>query len=283
MLCKPLVFIIVACAILGAVASNDDPTVSMPGVIDLTPKNAEKTIAKKDYLVEFYAPWCGWCKRLVPVWTELGALIGADHESVGIAKYDATQPNSDDIKTTYGVRGFPTILMIKRDGTVIRYAEDRTAETLFRWVKQITGATFKDNTPAAEDSAPATADAAAPAASSTTPGEVAVLTPDNFDKIVSDASKTVFVKFYAPWCGHCVRMADAWKELAKNLATVPDVVIAELDAAAHSQQAQTYGVRGFPSVKLFTKENKSGDITFKGARDVASFRTFLKENGIALP
>ena len=168
MVCKPLILgFFVACAIIGAVANKDDPTVKMPGVIDITYLNAEMVLAKKDYLVEFYAPWCGSCKRLVPVWTELGALIGADHESVGIAKYDATQPNSDDIKTTYGVRGIPAILMIKRDGTVIHYAEERTAQTLSRWVKLITGATFKDNAPFSPADALAGGDVTAAA---TTPG-----------------------------------------------------------------------------------------------------------------
>eukprot|EP00760_Papus_ankaliazontas_P025307 PhM_4_TR2629/c0_g1_i1/m.64306/K09584/PDIA6, TXNDC7; protein disulfide-isomerase A6 len=110
-------------------------------------------------------------------------------------------------------------------------------------------------------------------------GEVVILTPDNFDAIVKDSNKHVFVKFFAPWCGHCVRMADAWKELAANVKDNSDVVIAELDAAAHSSTASAYGVRGFPTLKLFTKADKSGDVSYRGARDTSSFTAFLKENG----
>jgi protein disulfide-isomerase-like protein len=104
--------------------------------------------------------------------------------------------------------------------------------------------------------------------------EVVKLTADNFDSIVLDPSKDVFVKFFAPWCGHCVRMAGAWEELS-NAGT--GAVIADLDATQFQAVSSKYGVRGFPTIKLFTKTDKSGK-AFQGARDVESLKKFLKEN-----
>ena len=43
--------------------------------------------------------------------------------------------------------------------------------------------------------------------------EAVVLSAENFDEHVKDSGKHSFVKFYAPWCGHCKRMKPDWDRL----------------------------------------------------------------------
>jgi len=105
--------------------------------------------------------------------------------------------------------------------------------------------------------------------------EVVKLTVDNFDSIVLDSNKNVMVKFFAPWCGHCVRMQPAYEELSNKVGD--DVVIAELDATQHQAVSSKYGVRGFPTIKLFTKSDKSGK-PYQGARDANSMKSFIESN-----
>lgn len=86
---------------------------------------------EKDVLVEFYAPWCGHCKQLAPIYDKLGEHF-KDDENVVIAKMDATANELEHTK----VSSFPTIkLYAKGDNKVIEYNGPRTLEGLTKFVE----------------------------------------------------------------------------------------------------------------------------------------------------
>uniref|UniRef100_A0A0A9WIA6 Protein disulfide-isomerase n=1 Tax=Lygus hesperus TaxID=30085 RepID=A0A0A9WIA6_LYGHE len=82
-------------------------------VIVAVGKNFDEVVTNnnKDTLIEFYAPWCGHCKKLTPVWDELGEKMAG--EDVAIVKMDAT---NNDVPSPFEVRGFPTIYWASKDG-----------------------------------------------------------------------------------------------------------------------------------------------------------------------
>lgn len=85
----------------------------------------------KDVLVEFYAPWCGHCKQLAPIFDQLGEKF-KDNESVVIAKIDSTANELEHTKIT----SFPTLKYYKKgDNAVVDYNGERTLEGFTKFIE----------------------------------------------------------------------------------------------------------------------------------------------------
>jgi len=84
----------------------------------------------KAALVEFYAPWCGHCKQLAPVWDKLGEHF-KDDESVIIAKSDSTLNEFDGVE----VQGFPTLKYFPKGGGMVDFNGGRDLDSLIKFVE----------------------------------------------------------------------------------------------------------------------------------------------------
>jgi len=85
------------------------------------------------------------------------------------------------------------------------------------------------------------------------------------------------VEFYAPWCGHCKKLAPIYEELGTYFKDVESVIIAKMDATANDVNPK-YGVRGFPTLKYFTANNKENPLEYSGDRSFADLANYIKDN-----
>jgi len=109
---------------------------------------------------------------------------------------------------------------------------------------------------------------------------VKVLVGSNFVDVAMDKEKDVLVEFYAPWCGHCQKLAPIFDKLGEHFKDVSDVVISKMDATAN----EVHGVKvsGFPTIQLY-KKGTNEVVEFNGGRELKDFIKFLKENGVKEP
>merc|ERR1712045_178781 len=98
---------------------------------------------------------------------------------------------------------------------------------------------------------------------------VKVLVSSNFASVAMAEGKDVFVEYYAPWCGHCKKLAPVWDELGEHFKDNENIVIAKFDATAN--EADGVEIRGYPTLIFYPKDNKAG-VDYSGERELQNFK-----------
>ncbi|KAJ2904849.1 protein disulfide-isomerase erp38 [Zalerion maritima] len=230
-------------------------------VIDLIPSNFDKVVLEsgKPTLVEFFAPWCGHCKTLAPVYEELALAFAHAKSKVQIAKVDADAER--DIGQRYGVQGFPTLKWFDGDsGSPSDYSSGRDFESLSTFITEKTGVKPRKKMAA--------------------PSQVQMLTDESFSKTIG-GDKNVLVAFTAPWCGHCKNLVPTWEKLAKDFENEANVVIAKVDAEAENSKAtaKDQGVTSYPTIKFFRAGSTEAEAYSSGRQEQNLIEFLNKEAG----
>ncbi|PSK42957.1 Protein disulfide-isomerase tigA [Elsinoe australis] len=250
MLLRPLL-LTGALTALGASAAS--------AVVDLLPDNFDSVVLNsgKPALVEFFAPWCGHCKNLAPIYDELAGVFEHAKDKVTIAKVDADAHR--DLGQRFGVQGFPTLKWFDgKSDKPTDYNSGRDLDSLKSFIEGKTGLKGKGKKAAKS--------------------EVEMLTDTTFSQTIGK-DKDVLIAFTAPWCGHCKSLAPTWESLATTFAPEKSsVVIAKVDAEAPNAKktAQDQGVKSYPTIKFFPKGSTTPE-DYKGGRSENDFVNFINE------
>ncbi|KAG7502682.1 disulfide-isomerase A5 [Solea senegalensis] len=203
-----------------------------------TEKDFRKLLKKEErpILMMFYAPWCGVCKRMQPIFQQAATETKGKYVLAGMNVHPA---EFDGLKQEYNVKGYPTFCYFEK-GKFLHHYENygATAKDIADWMKNPQPPQPKTpEVPWSETDSP-----------------VFHLTDESFDTFLEE-HPTAMIMFYAPWCGHCKKMKPEYDEAAEILnqgANSPGV-LAAVDTTVHKAVGDRFKISGFPTVKYFEK------------------------------
>ncbi|KAI3403551.2 hypothetical protein KGF56_003596 [Candida oxycetoniae] len=97
-------------------SSKRDEYSNDPNVFELTATNFNKIIHHTNYttVVKFYAPWCGYCQQLKPVWTKLANHFAKDSQlAINVASLNCDKYENKQLCSQYRIQGFPTLMVFR--------------------------------------------------------------------------------------------------------------------------------------------------------------------------
>ncbi|XP_030595097.1 protein disulfide-isomerase A2 [Archocentrus centrarchus] len=207
--------------------------------------NFERALSENQHLlVEFYAPWCGHCKQLEPIYAEAAGVLKQEKPALRLAKVDATEEK--ELAEEFDVGSFPTLkLFIRGDRKEpVDYTGKRTVKGIIQWLKRRTG-----------------------------PGVPALDSADSAAQFIEAHNITV-IGFFESLDSE---PAQVLKEIAMNM---PDT---EFALTAAPEVFQKYEVKG-SSVVLFKKfdDGRADFVLSEGKLDKDNVTTFIKQNSLEL-
>ncbi|TFY63356.1 hypothetical protein EVG20_g6352 [Dentipellis fragilis] len=214
----------------------------------LTPDNFKDTIAHGYWFIEHFSPYCGHCRDFAPTWNKLVD----DYAPTQVHLAQVNCAVNGDLCSENGVQGYPH-MNIYHDGKYLDQfkgirSREHLDEFLAKHASSVLAAATSAQAPPPSEAAKADVKVHEEPPVDVNPnGQVLKLTPANFANVVQEGG--VFVKFFAPWCGHCKKLAPTWVKLAKEMQN--KLTIAEVDCEDHKALCREQGINGFPMLFFY--------------------------------
>lgn len=238
---------------------QEEPKAPAPvsGLVELTEETFDNYVATGNHFVKFYAPWCGYCKKLAPTWEKLAESLHFT-TNVRVSQVDCTEHK--EVCQRFEVKGYPSLLWIVDGQKIEKYSGDRSIEDLKSYVSRQLGVDLVET----------------PEEVPSISNPVVQLSKENFEHVIEKG--LTFVKFFAPWCGHCKRMAPTWDELGNKFLGIGEVTIGKVDCTVdiNKELCVQQEVRGYPSIYLYKDGERIN--SYEGNRQLEDMYLFVMKH-----
>ncbi|XP_065651970.1 thioredoxin domain-containing protein 5-like isoform X1 [Hydra vulgaris] len=210
------------------------------------------------HFVMFYAPWCGHCKRMQPLWDKY-ADDKVYSKGIKVAKVDCTL--NTPLCASEGIKAYPTLLLFvnqerytfrgNRNIGEFKQFVEKNVKTVEAPSKTFENELEEDNSDV----------------------EAEQLFFRNFKTKINE--HYTFVDFYAPWCSHCIALQPVWNQLATRFKHNKKVKIAKVDCTTEKEICKKQNIQAYPSLHLY----KDGVLIkqYNKERTLKSLVSFIEE------
>ncbi|XP_037093582.1 LOW QUALITY PROTEIN: dnaJ homolog subfamily C member 10-like [Pollicipes pollicipes] len=190
-------------------------------------------------VVDFFAPWCPPCMRLMPELRRASTL----RPDVPFGSVDCTV--HAELCSRYNIDSYPTVILYN-GSEPHQYRGRHTADGLLAFVKDTLN-----------------------------PAAVRLDDEASLERARRRPTGQLWlIDFYAGWCQPCRQFAPEYRRAARLLQPLTDVVVAMVDCAAHQAFCREQGIKSYPTVRLY--EPKTAGLehysVFSGAREAETLR-----------
>eukprot|EP00003_Mantamonas_plastica_P008804 TRINITY_DN1783_c0_g1_i3.p1 TRINITY_DN1783_c0_g1~~TRINITY_DN1783_c0_g1_i3.p1 ORF type:complete len:749 (+),score=264.27 TRINITY_DN1783_c0_g1_i3:113-2359(+) len=190
---------------------------------------------------------------------------------------------ASDVVEKFKIGKFPTVLVVKPQGEgadpeIVEYQDKIKVLSLKMFLAGHAASKAQEGEATTSGGSSSKSKSNSNTKSKSLPPAAITLTKENFDREVTNRNEMIMVEFMAPWCGHCKRLAPEWTKAANGLRGI--IRFGVVDCDANPELAQRFGVKGYPTIKLFKhgKENKGNPVDYQGARQAAAISQYAISN-----
>ena len=216
---------------------------------------------ERNRIIKYYSPMCSYCKMFAPTWKKVASLRSSTPipTTASAKKLEFANLNCiayGDICDEEGVTSYPSVQAYSDGKKVSSFTgHDRSLEMVLQFVDKVVAEIPKRQRKLASQPNPA--------------GESTVLDAEKFTKLITTTRDSWFVKFYAPWCGHCKAMASAWAALGKEM--IGELNIGEVDCETEKRLCKDIKIKGYPTILYFQNGERVEYDGLRGLGDLVSY------------